>query len=82
MQWSKCRSCGARVIWTRTAATGKAMPVDVEPSAKGNIVLTDLEDRTPTAVYVDLLNQADYRDAPKYLSHFATCPDAKSWRSK
>lgn len=42
-----CRSCNARIIWTETAETrsggagGRRMPVDAEPSARGNIYLDD-----------------------------------------
>jgi len=79
---SKCRSCGAEVIWTKTEA-GKNMPVDVDPNEKGNIVMLPPKGNgPPRAVYVDLMNHEEYRDEPKYLSHFATCPDATGWRKK
>lgn len=36
---TRCRSCGAKIRWTRTAA-GKLMPLDYEPSPRGTVVLT------------------------------------------
>lgn len=35
---STCRSCGAEVLWAKTRA-GKAMPVDPEPTAEGNVLV-------------------------------------------
>lgn len=71
-----CRSCGAPVIWAKTEK-GKSMPVDanaVDPPDTGNILLT-LEDGVLTAKYV--LSASGLR-----LSHFATCPQAPSWRKR
>lgn len=71
-----CRShrCGAPIIWARSMATGKLMPVDAEPVADGNIVLTE-----------DLLGEITAviepgATAPRHKSHFATCPDADRFR--
>ena len=72
---SKCRSCGAPIIWAMTGR-GKTMPVDARTDPKGNI-----------AVFVD----GDTRRAivgvgpptgPRHLSHFVTCSDAPKWRKK
>src|SRR5205823_2428088 len=35
----KCRSCSAEILWAITALARKAMPIDVEPSPTGNLVL-------------------------------------------
>lgn len=73
---STCRSCGAEVSWTRTAATGKAIPLDPHPVADGNVIVdvatnraTVLAAGTPMPVGV-----------PRFISHFATCPHADSHR--
>lgn len=88
---STCRSCGAPVIWALTEA-GKRIPVDPEPMAGGNIVLSDKPfrprpDGVGPAVYIPrahILSQAEgmtRRPAPEARqSHFATCPDAEAWR--
>ena len=35
-----CRSCGAPIVWVKTAK-GKKMPLDREPNEAGNITLMD-----------------------------------------
>ena len=66
-----CRTCGAAVTWVLTAS-GKRMPVDPIPIAGGNIELTG-----EVATYV----KPD-SDTKRYVSHFATCPDALDHRKK
>ncbi len=73
-----CRSCGAEVTWVVTAA-GKDMPVDVLPVADGNILLL----ASGVAVYRAKTDQSTlpgFDDAPRYVSHFSTCPQADKWR--
>jgi hypothetical protein len=63
---SKCRSCGADIVWMRTSA-GKLAPVNVMPRAKGK--------RGPNAgefLFAPLAHE----------SHFATCKEADHWRRK
>lgn len=77
---SACRSCGAAIYWTKTAK-GKAMPVDVKPDKQGRLVLYSTDSG---------IQSRHEDDAPKYavrscqdrryISHFATCPDAKEHR--
>jgi hypothetical protein len=78
-----CRSCGAAVIWTRTAA-GKAMPVDAEPVDGGNVLLSrgPADVGIPTATVVGKRVQPSIfgDDSPRYTSHFATCPHADTHR--
>lgn len=62
----KCRSCGAPIIWAKTQA-GKDTPLDAKPlrlAALGG----DLFGRQITGV------------VEGYVSHFATCPNAKQHR--
>lgn len=74
-----CKSCGAKVIWCVTV-NGKKMPVDTEPVHNGNILLRRRGDKT-MALY--LSKEAQPRgDEHRYVSHFATCPHAKSHRRK
>jgi hypothetical protein len=62
------------------------MPVDVEPSPDGNVLLTDAHhglNAPPLATVID-------PDAPPltgwpgtlHKSHFATCPGAADWRAR
>jgi hypothetical protein len=67
---NRCRTCSAAIIWVRTHAKGKPMPLDAEPVADGNVELTEhgavvhgQPELAPTG--------------PRYKPHFATCPN---WR--
>ena len=79
---ASCRSCGASIIWGRTLS-GKMMPVDAEPSAKGNVLIIQ-DSKSKEADAVTLPNPAVYdgRDGPLRLSHYATCPNATAWRAR
>lgn len=68
---SACRSCGARVLWARTLTTGKAIPLNPEPKAGGNLQLKD-----GVARYVQ-----PSRTIKFYVSHFVDCPNANGHRT-
>ncbi len=74
-----CSSCKAKVIWCVTV-NGKKMPVDVEPVVNGNIVLRKRGDKT-MALYIGKNTQQREGEA-LYVSHFATCPNARHHRKK
>ena len=66
----KCSSCGAAIFWERTK-NGKHIPVDAAPSPDGNIEMRGgiahvVGDELPLA--------------PRFKSHFATCPNAAQHR--
>lgn len=68
-----CRSCQAPIRWKLTEA-GKRMPIDRDPVPDGNVVLLD-GDR------VHVLHADEVADdVPRYVSHFATCPNARGHR--
>ncbi len=69
---STCKSCGARITWLTTAA-GKAMLVDEDPVPYGNIVVVD-------GTRCRVLERGEEYDGPRYVTHFATCPQAPDWR--
>lgn len=71
---SACRSCGAPVRWERTAA-GKPIPLDPEPVPTGNLAFRD-DGRVVTC----LEDGGWPQDAPRYVTHFATCPNADQHR--
>lgn len=68
-----CRSCQASVFWRRNIATGKAIPIDRQPSAEGNVVLVG-EDQCR------FLKKGEDAQVTTYTSHFATCPEAARHR--
>jgi len=64
---SECRSCGASIIWAITS-NGKRIPLDAEPVERpGLFVFDNGYAKQPPAVY---------------QAHFASCPDADSWRKE
>lgn len=70
MTWpiSSCRSCGAPIVFAKTAA-GRLMPIDaLEVSGFAVDVTTD----PPTLIEQVKVHQ----------SHFATCPNADQHRKK
>ena len=70
-----CRSCGADIIWAKTV-TDKRMPVNDEPSGNGNLHLLG------GLGYSVQICSEPVCDEPHYLSHYATCPQADSWRAR
>jgi hypothetical protein len=73
---SHCRSCDASVIWVKTEK-GKWMPLDAEPVDPFDPVTFVLREDVALAVPSGV-----FEDEPHYVSHFATCPDAESWRNR
>lgn len=71
---SKCRSCGAEIIWA-TTENGRKIPLSVE-SAETRFVV----DSEGGATEADSVRVA--RTRTTYVSHFADCPDAGAWRKK
>jgi hypothetical protein len=69
----RCKSCGAPIEWATSAKTGKAIPLDAEPAADGNLVVID-----GIAGPAIATEPAEIRRK----SHFATCPQAASWRNR
>lgn len=79
MNEGTCRSCGAKLIWAKTAA-GRSMPLDAGPVADGTIhlnsggqceVLTGEKLATYKMAYIDIR---------LYKSHLSTCPQAATHR--
>ena len=77
---SRCRSCDAEVRWVKTAA-GKWMPLDVEPSAEGNVQLCMVGgEEIATVLGAGDRAAAQLEQISLYVSHFVTCPHGKQWR--
>ena len=77
---SRCRSCGARIIWIPTTA-GKSMPCDPKPIPYREDPLGSMTIVTNDGRVVRAKPDAS-SEAVGYVSHFATCPDADKWRSR
>ena len=95
MNRDKCSSCGVRVRWARTAATGKAIPLDpdpVDPQTRGALVLigeiafglAQAAQRLST-MFDESEADAAIRASREYgwhIAHFATCPNAHHHRRR
>lgn len=76
---SKCKLCGAEIIWTRMQS-GKAMPVDAQPhyfrpDDDGHFTFITPEGET-------MKGEPEEMGIRGYISHFATCPNADQHRRK
>lgn len=87
MRLSRCSACPASIVWATNDKTLRTMPVDAEPTADGNVILTDNAHGGPPSAHV--LTKAETSDpglfppdGPRHTSHFATCPNAADFRRK
>lgn len=84
-----CRRCKEPMIFAEGAKGGK-VPIDPDPVDDGNLVLLDApDDGRLLAVHVSKLEEyasllgptlEELTAAPRYKSHFATCPFARSFQ--
>lgn len=78
-----CAGCGLAIAW-RLTRKGAKIPLDPEPVPTGNVIL----DRQGLAVVLDrerlkvLEARADRERWPRYVSHFATCPNRDQFRRR
>lgn len=69
-----CGSCKAPVVWVITEK-GKRMPLDKEPVPNGNIIVLN------NGIAHFLLKDEPVKpETKRYVSHFATCPNAGQHR--
>lgn len=76
LDYAKCSSCNAAVIFIPAEDTGKTNILDAVPVDDGNIQIIDGKAR------FERKNRPLDRGVPRYKSHWATCPDAKSIRAQ
>lgn len=78
---SRCRGCGREIIWAKTDK-GKNMPVDPEPAPNGTFVLLRVGGELRARHYSVAMEHVSEVDRPqeRYVSHWATCPDAQDFR--
>lgn len=74
----KCRSCHAPIVWAYTLA-GKKAPF--EENEKGEYIIENGTARHvgPPPAQLELGEPAQVQ---RYVNHFASCPQADSWRGK
>lgn len=67
----RCKGCQAPLRWARSAATGNRMPFDLLPSSSGTWVILSTGFARKAAA-------GD--EGPRYVPHWASCPDANLFR--
>ncbi|MFI7239318.1 hypothetical protein [Streptomyces cyaneofuscatus] len=76
-----CKGCRAPICWALTTANGKRQPVDAEPTAEGNLAVTQGADGL---LYVRSLTKAHPEPRPsewQAMPHHATCASPPPRRS-
>lgn len=68
-----CKACQRRILWVESKSTGRMMPLDIEPRPDGNLAVV-----RGVAHAFGSEDKRLCRD--RYVSHFATCPRADSFR--
>lgn len=77
-----CRSCGRAIVFAVHGTTGKLHPFESD-DAKGVWVIENGTARHVGTPEPQLELGASASDrAPRFTSHFATCPDAQQWRGR
>lgn len=75
----KCRTCAAELIFVRTRATGKAMPVNYGMDPKGNIAATRVG-RSWVDAHVITDAEPLKRGETPFTAHWKTCTDPDKHR--
>lgn len=78
---STCRSCGAEIAWAITRGTEKPMPLDALPVTDGNVAVSR-DGAGNLMARVLAAGEGARSDEKLGRSHFATCPQADSWRTR
>jgi hypothetical protein len=68
------------VVWSATDK-GSKMPVDAQPAEDGNLIIVGSETQNGRRVpKVRFVAKTAATTAPRFTSHFATCPNADQHR--
>lgn len=81
MRTTKCRACGAEIMFIKSVA-GKTIPVNPEEVAYEQKAGGSLKVVTPNGEVISGELPVDPQKATGigYISHFATCPEADRFR--
>lgn len=80
-----CRTCKAPVFFAKNEKTGRNMILDEQPTREGNVIVVQgsHSEGDTARVYGNAAAAAiAYPDAPRFIDHHATCPDAEEWRAR
>jgi hypothetical protein len=70
---SKCKACGADIIWVRSATCGIPIPLNAKASRDGDVAILNgvAVSNARNLVYSVLLS------GPWYIEHTSTCPELR-----
>lgn len=82
---SKCKSCGAEVMWGQWRDSGKWTPIDAEPDMRplpkgGNVVLSLRGGQFGQLLIETYRADVHGQERNRYTTHWATCPNAEEHR--
>lgn len=77
-QVSKCRGCGADILWLDHPVTRKRAPIDAYPDITGNVIVDQEAGTWRVATNHEKLQHA----GKMHNSHFATCPYSQQYRAR
>jgi hypothetical protein len=75
---TKCRSCGAEILWVEWPLSGKKMPMDLAPTTEGDIVVMHRKEQNK--LLAERYDADRHVNRKRYVSHFTTCPSAAEHR--
>lgn len=75
---TECRSCKDPIVWVVWPKSGKRMPIDALPTKDGDVVVTHR--KSENKLFAEKFNPSEHKGRKRYVSHFSTCPHAKSHR--
>jgi hypothetical protein len=79
MRVETCRLCSVQILKVRHYKTDKWAPIEIQPSADGNVLVTgDLYEIVPKAEREGLIR----RGVILRKNHFATCPYARTFSDR
>jgi hypothetical protein len=83
MRTTKCRACGAEIMFIKSVA-GKTIPVNAEQITYEQKAGGSMKVVTPNGEVIsgELAGDPQKATGIGYISHFATCPEADSFRKK
>lgn len=76
-----CRSCKAPIRFVLGLEEGRYMPLDLEPVPDGPWAIEETV-RGPQLVQAKKVATSLFGEPERYVSHWATCPDAKDWHAR
>lgn len=73
----ECRSCGKSVIFVTMLPSEKTTPIDPDLEHGGNV---EIRKNSKGKLYAKVTGPDP--EQRKWISHFATCPQADGWRNR